>query len=309
MVNLRLCKYKKILFLVSILMISSLNVFLMNLNINQISEFSNENDFNNFQIKDLKSQDLDSENIYSGIGTPWNVTHWVNRTDYNKEVSFTNDSYDIIEIPLGSGWEGYKLNATIKELVDTRNWCNGSFNYGNDNDYQGIGNDTTDISNQFQNWTFGKFDLDDDSDMAGNYLDSTSNDPETEDHDCLELKITGLLIQPLDKSGYDGQDRCYWTSSFKIPRGEVVDSELKFDVRDFHLMQSNNFELRISINDQQVYSLGALSLTQACAGSWRTFSIPQDLWTNSSNIFMNSSKRPLLMISSPFATASEAAFS
>jgi len=280
-------------------------MFLINLSTNQKLEFTNQNDDNNinFQYKNLKLQDLASDNTYSGIGAPWNVTHWANRTDYNLAVSFTNDSYDVVEIPLGSGWEGYRLNATVKDLTDTRNWCNGSFSYGVDNGYSVEENDTTYISNNFQNWTFGKFDLDDDSEMSGNYIDSTSNNPDTDGHDCLELRIGGFLVQPPDTYGYDGQDRCYWTSSFKIPRGEVVDSELKFDVRDYNLMSSNDFELRISINDQQVYSLGALSLKQACGDSWRTFSIPQGLWTNSSNIFMNPINNSEIKINFTFVMA------
>ncbi|MFX1504050.1 MAG: hypothetical protein ACFFDH_24025, partial [Promethearchaeota archaeon] len=252
----------------------------MNLITNQ-NMITNPNDDNNMNFKkeNLELQDLAIDNTYSGIGIPWNVTHWANRTDYNLDVSFTNSSYDTVEIPLGSGWEGYKLKTNINDLTDSRNWCNGSFNYGTDNGYTVDENDTTFISNKFQNWTFGEFDLDDDSDMSGNYLDSTSNNPDTEDHDCLELRITGFLVSPPDNFGYDGQDRCYWTSSIKIPRGGVVDSELKFDVRDHHLMPSNDFELRISINDQQVYSIGGLNLMQACGDAWRTFSIPQALWT------------------------------
>ena len=259
----------------------------MNLGINQNLEVSNqyEGDIRDYLIKDLKSQDLAPDNIYSGVGAPWNVTHWANRTDYDLDVSFMNDSYDIVDIPLGNGWSGYKLNATIKDLYDTRNWNNGSFNYGDDNNYLLAGNDTSFISNNFQNWTFGDDDYWDDNDMSGNYIDNT--DALTDYQDCLELRITGIDEPGADVWGYDGQDLCFWTSSIKIPRGKIIDSELKFDIRDKNLMPSNNFELRLSINDEQIYSIGALSLRQACNDSWRTFTIPQGLWTNSSNIFTN----------------------
>ncbi|MFX0001531.1 MAG: hypothetical protein ACFE88_15585 [Candidatus Hermodarchaeota archaeon] len=259
----------------------------------------NEDYINDVQLENLRSQDLSYDNKYSGIGDPLNVTHWANRTDYNLAVSFTNNSYDIADIPLGSGWNGYKLRADIDQLLDTRNWCNGSFNYGDDNNYQDIGNDTSYISNKFQNWTFGKYDYYDDSDMAGNYLDSTSSDPETDGHDCLELKITGDPNPP-NSHVYDGQDRCYWTSFIKIPRGRVIDSVLKFDVRDYHLMESNDFELRISINDQHVYSIGALSLVEACKDSWRTFSISQGVWWNSSQIYSNPINNSLLKLNFTF---------
>ena len=295
MITLKSSKNKKVLFVSTILIFVVFNTFLMNLGINQNLEVSSqyEGDIRDYLITDLKSQDLAPDNTYSGIGAPWNVTHWANRTDYDLAVSFMNDSYDVVDIPLGNGWNGYNLNATIKDLYDTRNWNNGSFNYGVDNNYQQDGNDTNYISNIFQNWTFGEYDLDDDSDMSGNYLDSTYGS--SDGHDCLELRISGLSDPP-SSYGYDGQDRCYWTSFIQIPRGEVIDSELKFDIRDLHLMDSNVFELRISINDEQIYSIGTLSLRQACGDSWRTFTIPQALWTNSSNIYTNPINNSLLKL-------------
>ncbi|MHA2281461.1 MAG: hypothetical protein ACXAC5_11455 [Promethearchaeota archaeon] len=244
-------------------------------------------------VKGLKSQDLAPDNTFTGIGEPWNVTHWANRTDSDLDISFTNDSYDVLSIPLGNGWNGYTLNATITDLYDTRNWNNGSFNYGVDNNYQQDGNDSNYISNSFQNWTFGEYDFFDDSDMSGNYLDSTYVD--SDGHDCLELRISGISDPP-QSYGYDGQDRCYWTSFIQIPRGEVIDSELKFDVRDMYLMDSNDFELRISINNEQIYTIGTYTLRQLCGDSWRSFSIPQALWTNSSNIFTNPINDSLLSI-------------
>ena len=241
---------------------------------NQNLKVSNQDEENkiNYLSKDLRSQDIALDNTYSGIGTPWNVTHWANRTDYDLDVSFINSSYDVVDIPLGNGWNGYKLNSTIKDLYDTRNWNNGSFNYGDDNNYLLDGNDTSFISNNFQNWTFGDYDYWDDNDMSGNYIDST--DTLADFQDSLELRITGIDEPGPDIWGYDGQDRCYWTSSIEIPRGGIIDSEIKFDVRDKVLMPSNNFELRLSINDEQIYSIGALSLRQACGDSWRTFTIP-----------------------------------
>jgi len=182
MIKLNSYKNRSLLIIIAILIPLSLSSFIsipLMENYLNILNYSEDND-NEFHPKDLKSQDLTYDNIYSGIGSPWNVTHWANRTDHNLAISFTNDSYDIASIPLGTGWEGYKLNANIDELSDTRNWCNGSFNYGDDNGYQDTGNDTTYISNKFQNWTFGKFDWYNDSDMAGNYIDSTSNNPETD---------------------------------------------------------------------------------------------------------------------------------
>ena len=33
---------------------------------------------------------------------------------------------------LGTDWEGYQLNGTIKDLYDKRNWVNGTFECGTD---------------------------------------------------------------------------------------------------------------------------------------------------------------------------------
>jgi hypothetical protein len=275
------------------LIVLTLNFFYININRNQEGSFNNQSDDNLMNYQDLVLQDVNPDNSYSGIGTPWNVTHWANRTETNMEVSFTNDSYDIVEIPLGSGWEGYELNANIKNLTDTRNWCSGSFNYGSDNNYQNDGNDTDYISNSVQNWTYGEFDYFDDNDMSGNYIDNT--DSLTDYQDCLELIMNGIN-EPGDVWGYDGQDRGYWTSYIALPRGRVIDSEIKFDIRDKYLMPSNNFELRISINDIAIYSIGALSIREACEDSWRSFNIPQGLWINSSSIFTNPINNSMLKL-------------
>ncbi|MFW9826479.1 MAG: hypothetical protein ACFFEY_02545 [Candidatus Thorarchaeota archaeon] len=300
-------KFKAIVLTIAILIPISLTIFskipilIQNLNFDSEKYDIGSND----PFDNLKSQDLTHDNIYSDFGNPLNVTHWANRTDSNIAISFTNNSYDIAEIPLGSGWKGHKLVVNVNELSDTRNWCNGTFNYGIDNNYQNPGNDTTYISNKFQNWTFGKYDYWDDSDMSGNYIDST--DPDTDGHDCLELRISGDPSPP-DDHIYDGQDRCYWTSLIEIPRGRVIDSDLKFDVRDFHLMPSNDFELRISINDLQVYSFGALTLREICKDSWRTFSIPQEVWWNSSNIFSNPLNNSLIKLNFTFIYNQDASY-
>ena len=99
----------------------------------------------------LNGQDLSFDNIHSGIGAPWNLTHLANRTDYDLLVSFTEGDYGMVDIPLGSGWKGYKMSAEIEGLVDERNWNNATFNYGADNGTANAGeNDTTWIHNNYQ---------------------------------------------------------------------------------------------------------------------------------------------------------------
>ncbi|MFX1462241.1 MAG: hypothetical protein ACFFBF_04250 [Promethearchaeota archaeon] len=290
--NLR--KERILLMIVAILILSLLNLFLMNLNINRQVDLTIHNDDNNidFQIRNLKNQNLDSDNTYNGIGAPWNVTHWANRTDYNLDVSFTNGSNGIAEIPLGIGWEGYKLNATIKNLYDNRNWCNGTFNFGSDNGYQTpppSQDDSTAIpiirNNPFQNWTF--YGVDGPgyvNPFSGNYLNSSS--PFSEGRDCLELRING------DKGGgtyyYEAEDGCWWNSTIKVPRGNIIDSKIQFDARLYHMITDfNDFELRYYINNVKVYSIGAFNLNESIGTSWGRITVPQSSWINSSKIWSN----------------------
>ena len=286
--KLKIDKNKRILFVVSILILLSFNIFLMNLSTNQNIEIINQNDDNNidFHNKNLKLQDLASDNTYSGIGTPWNVTHWANRTDYDLVVGFENNSFDIVDIPLGSGWEGYKLKASIKNLYDARDWCNGTFHYGTDDVVQTPDDDTDWIENSFQNWSFTADDIGVEiNPMSGNYLDNTFGD--ADGHDCLELRIDGDWYgPPTNAYFYDGGDKCWWNSIFKIPRGRVIDSEFQFDVKPNHLMEFNDVAFVIYLNNEKIYSKGAYDLNYSCGGeNWKTFKIPMGLWTNTSNIF------------------------
>ncbi|MFX0139741.1 MAG: hypothetical protein ACFFDN_39240, partial [Candidatus Hodarchaeota archaeon] len=150
-------------------------------------------------------------------------------------------------------------------------------------------------NNKFQNWTFDDEDYYDDNDMSGNYLDSSASpDPDSEGHDCLELRMNGI------KSGttyyYDGWDSCWWNSTIEIPRGRVIDSTLQFEARDYHLMDDNTFELRFYLNNQKIYSIGAYNLKLLCQDSWHSFSIPQGLWVNNSNIFTNPINNSIISI-------------
>ncbi|MFX0082754.1 MAG: hypothetical protein ACFE94_13470 [Candidatus Hodarchaeota archaeon] len=290
--KLKTLKNRRIIIAFTILGFLSLNIFFLNLNTNQNSGINHRNNDDNLD-KNLKLQDLASDNTYSGIGAPWNVTHWANRTDYNLEIEFENNTYDILEIPLTTGWEGYTLNAKINNLFDKRNWCNGSFNFGTDDNIETPDDDTELIENNFQNWTFGYEDVitypappPPDwfvNPMSGNYLDTTYGP--TDGHDCLELRIDGM-----DLSGdyyYDQGDRCWWNSSFEIPRGKVIDSKLEFEVKAIHIMDFNDFELRFYLNNERIYSIGGYNIKQLHGTSWGSFSIPQGLWTNSSNVYTN----------------------
>jgi len=242
---------------------------------------------NNIQDKDadqqenLKNQGLSQLNNLSDIGEAWNITHWANRTDSDKSVTFTEGGSDIAQIPLGIGWEGYKLNTTISNLIDSRNWNNGSFSYGNDDGSAAAGEDDTDwISNMYQNWTFNINDTGLGSNpMSGNYLASIGG------QDCLELRMDDDETVLPGWSTYDPDDKCWWNSSIYIPRGRILDSQLKFQIYPNHLARFNSWVFTIYLNDIKVYSVGTYTLRQFGVDSWHNFNIPQDIWINNTSVF------------------------
>ncbi len=289
MKKIKKCKNNKILILVSLIIVFSLSFVIPSVNINNNAYFDNIDDKieTDTQNNDLRSQSLTIENDYTGIGAAWNLTHYANRTDTDLEVSFGNDSYDIVEIPLFTDWQGYKLNATIKDLYDQRNWNNGTFNYGNDDGtYEPNEDDTLDIDNQYQNWTFNSIDTGSaDNPMSGNYYNSSAT--ASGGHDCLELRMDG---DPTVLSGYHSYtegDKCWWNSSLNVPRGRVIDSALYFEVNPIHLAEFNSWELNISLNNIKIYSIGAYSLRQYGQNQWHNFTIRQGAWINTSNVYTN----------------------
>ena len=156
-------------FLIIVLLVINTSSFMLN-SLDSNSVKVNQDDYFNLD-NSLKIQDLSSENIMSGISSPWNLTHWANRTDFDLSVSFAEGASDTSEIPLGSGWNGYKLIADINDLTDERNWNNGTFSYGVDNGAPAGENDSTWIQNNDQNWTFKVNDTGYGTNpMSGNYL-------------------------------------------------------------------------------------------------------------------------------------------
>lgn len=250
-----------------------------------------DNKQENIQNKNINKQDISINNIFSGIGSPWNLTHWANRTFTNLAANFKNDTYDLVELPLGGEWEGYKINGSVKDLYDERNWCNGSFHYGPDDGYPSSPeDDSAFISNQFQNWTFSKKERQTwpasrwfENNYSGNYFSNF------EGHDCLELRMNGgpAYGYSTNAFGYDEADKCWWTTTFYIPRGKVVDSELQFDIRANHTMNVNAWSLRFYLNNQRVFDIKTYYLEQEIGSAWTTFKLPQSLWTNQTNIFSN----------------------
>jgi len=294
--------YKKILILISLMIIFSLSFIMPSIYTNENGYFDNPNDdtIKELENNDLKSQGLTSDNVYSGIGTAWNLTHWANRTDNNLEVSFENDSYDIKNMPLDSGWIGYKLNATIDELYDKRNWVNGTFHAGPDDDDNSCPEDD---SNYLQNWTFGYIDVLSGSPgpytnpMSGNYFD-INDDPSGTSNDCLELRMNGGDI---GNTGYDKYDRCWWESNFTLPRGKVIEGEINlviypytqyYETREF----GTHWSIQIILNGIVIDDKNLIWLEDSGGDDWYPLKLQLTNWLDDPTVFPNNEKNMSLRI-------------
>ena len=251
---------------------------------------TNINDHNIYEkLTDLESNDISLGNINSGLGTPWNITHWANRTDYNLQANFGNNSYDQVDMPLDNDWVGYSLESSIYDLYDSRNWNNGSFHFGDNNTYATGANDSLYIANSYQNWTFQENDvIGYNNVMSGNYLDANAITPvNTQNHDALELRMDGSWHTGTggDRYRYDTGDKCSWESTIHIPRGTVIDSWIEFQINPIHIISFNSWEFRVYLNGIQVFSEGLFTLKQRGQNAWHSFSIPQGLWINTSDVY------------------------
>lgn len=292
--------YKKILILISLIIIFSLSFITNNIYTNKNGYFDNPNDdtIKELENKDLKSQDLTSDNVYNGIGAAWNLTHWANRTDNNLDVSFENNSYDIKNMPLDIDWIGYKLNATIKDLYDKRNWVNGTFHAGPDDNDNSCPEDD---SNYLQNWTFGEYDVvgDYSNDMSGNYFNST-NDPSNNGSDCLELRMDGPDTGG-GSYGYDKYDRCWWESNLTLPRGKVIEGEINLVIcpytqyyytREF----GTHWSVQVILNGIVIDDKNLIWLEDSGGGDWYPLKLQLTNWLDDPTVFPDNEKNMSLRI-------------
>ncbi|MFX0076471.1 MAG: hypothetical protein ACFE96_13600 [Candidatus Hermodarchaeota archaeon] len=283
--NFLLKRNKKLLTFLALLTIFTVNAFISNLE--NYSSDSNDINTKHFVVEPRKTG-IPYDNTYEAIGTPWNITHWANRTDYDLIANFGNNSNDMVDIPLDSDWTGHNLEASIYNLYDSRNWNNGTFHFGSNNTYATGANDSLFIANRFQNWTFQENDaIGYNNVMSGNYLDENSIAPvNTQNHDSLELRMDGSYhYSGGDRYRYDTGDKCSWVSTIHIPRGRVIDSWLKFQVNPIHIISFNSWEFRFFINGEQVFSEGLFTLKQRGQNQWHSFTTPQGLWINTSNVY------------------------
>ncbi|MBD3256276.1 MAG: hypothetical protein GF383_14355, partial [Candidatus Lokiarchaeota archaeon] len=290
-------KRKKIVISIFSLIIFSLIFSQITLNIqnnksNNLLEDNNSNVNFLYHDNNPREQDLSTNNVYSGYGAPLNVTQWANRTDKGLGVSISEGSDTIFEYPSKNGWEGYYLEADLNNIYDTRNWCNGTFNFGSADSTSGFDEDDSDDhplinNNMFQNWSFHKSDNGTatggvSNQMSGNYYNNG-------DSDYLELRMRAgsRSIFGYTWDAYDDNDRCMWNSSFVIERGNIINSTLEFDVNPYYLVDYNQFALVVYINNQRVYSKGSYDIEVETGGEniWNHIVWPQSKWKNDSNVF------------------------
>ncbi len=249
---------KEKIVILSVLLISFLlTPFLNNFNIyNNLNEDNQKNE--ELPIEYFKTQDLVSDNTFNGIGAPWNVTHFANGTKTNLAVSFNNNSYDNSQYVELYGWMGYQLNSTITNLYDTRNWINGTFHCGPDDNYDS--RDDND-SNYLTNWTFNTMDTGQTNYMSGNYFDDAYSG--SDGADCLQL-----LIGDYNNYYYDVGDKCWWETIFEIDRGDVDQAWLSFAAfPKYSDLYNNHFVLQVIINNKTLWGNGLASMLEACGNS------------------------------------------
>jgi len=241
--------------IVSVLFFSfSFISFINDLNINQI--FGQNDSINkDIEVGNLKTQALSSDNTFSGIGAPWNVTHYANRTKTDLAVSFYNNSYDDTHAQVELyGWNGYQLNSTITNLYDTRNWINGTFDAGF---FSGSPSGSND-SEYIDDWTFKTNDIPAYTNtMSGNYYDGSTSISDYES--SLELRINA------DGSNrYDVGDKCWWETNIQLDRGDIEEAWLSFSVRAFSSDEYNNhMVLQVIVNGKILWGNGLASMLES----------------------------------------------
>ena len=286
-------KYKRLKVILALSTIFILNIAFSFTNLSQtLIKTDLDNKETDIKRDDLEIQQLDSDNIYTGIGDPWNVSHWINRTDNNLGSSFNEGSYDLVELPLKTGWEGYRLDANIKNLYDERNWCNGTFDFGAPWDGQIIGENDSAGSiisdNSFQNWTFHSVDVGyTPNTMSGNYLGGAGDG-----YFELYMRNSTAYIPGTGASTdwwhhYDNGDKAMWNSSIHIERGDLIECTIKFDVRAVNTLTAEAFFIVVYINNLKVYSISTLEIDSMFSGGWGTVTAPINLWSNQTIVFPN----------------------
>ncbi|MFX1588863.1 MAG: hypothetical protein ACFFC1_11955, partial [Promethearchaeota archaeon] len=243
--------------LISFILMSSLRYLDINANLESEDQKYIKNE--DFQIKNLETQDLASDNSFRDTGAPWNVTHYANYTKSNLDVSFYNNSYDDTNAKVELyEWNGYQLNSTITNLYDTRNWINGTFHCGSYGGSPPGSNDSAYVAD----WTFKMYDGGSYTNtMSGNYYDDSSS--QSDNADCLELRINDY-----GSGYYDVGDKCWWETIIEVDRGDVDEAWLSFAVfPKYSDGYNNHMVLQVIVNGKIIWGNGLQSMIDASGNS------------------------------------------
>ena len=140
-------------------------------------------------------------------------------------------------VPTGSGWEGYFVEATISGLTENRTWqLNPSF--------------TTVLTP----WTTGTINAAGSSTPIATY-NAAGHGP---GNGCVELEIDSTSTS--DPYYYDADDRAYTEQTFTVPRGQVVWAGFRMDYwgdtrDDTHYGMTGSFAIYVNIEGVSTYVL------------------------------------------------------
>ncbi len=146
MKRIKTSKYKKILFLISLILIFSLNFITLSFNINKNTFLDNPNDetTNELQNKGLKTQSFSDE--YSGIGTHQNVTEYGQGFFQNNNINLSKSENASIKVP--NNWNASKILINVTNIYEyDKMWMNETFDNPIDPNYWS--NSTTGDTNYF----------------------------------------------------------------------------------------------------------------------------------------------------------------
>ncbi|MFQ6124376.1 MAG: hypothetical protein ACE5R6_07210, partial [Candidatus Heimdallarchaeota archaeon] len=227
---------------------------------------------------------------FSGTGTALEVVQLADSTTTGQS-QFTQGTSDTEPLILGSGWEGYRIDNTISNLHDIRNWVlNPDFSDTGTHDGYEWPNDVGDVNiNDDVNvtsWSFGYTDVGPRNvAFAGNY-EGNDTVAYLDPHDnALELHIQGDDDYMTNYYSYDNGDRCYWTQTTNVPRGTVVDAAITFDIFVDHAALFDSWTFSVRINSVIVYARGLKTLRDAGYNVWQSRYVPVGAWDNSTNVF------------------------
>ena len=189
------------------------------------------------------------------------------------------------EMPLGYGRDGYKMEAVVHDLYDKRNWVNGTFDEGPDDGSESAGDDD---SSYALNWTFGSVSTENSNPFSGNYLNGVGD---TISESALELRMDDTAS---DANEFDQYDRCWWETSFQIPRDDVLEAEVSLMIYPYTQYYPStggtdpnfgtHWSIQVYVNDVSIDDKNLLWLQNA-GSPWVPLTLQLTNWLDNPTVF------------------------